>query len=150
MTWKWCLVVWRKKGPNQWSCFFSLCGKNLPTLGIGHKGIQRKLNGENPDPQTLAYLPIKGKGYTSIMTCPRSSRSPLTSLTISVEYIEDATSSCITLTAMRLLTLLFSPPYIHIILGRSQGGSGRLEIWGTKHIPLSFKDRVTYKECLHY
>ena len=129
----------KKKGPKQWPCFFSLGGKNLPTLGMGPKGIEIKLNGKSPDPRTLACFTTARKkdktSYTSIITCPRSSRSHLTSLTISVENIEDSTSSCITLTAVRLLTLLLSPPSIHITLGRSQGGSGRLEIWGTKHIP---------------
>lgn len=76
------------------------------------------------------------------------SRNHLTSLTITVKNIGDATSSCITLTALRLLTWLFffPPPYIHIILERRQDGSSRLEIWRTKHIPNSFKQRLSYLE----
>ena len=51
----------KEKCPEQWSCFFSLCGKNLPTLGMGLKDIKRKLSGWSPDPQTLACFPIVKK-----------------------------------------------------------------------------------------
>lgn len=105
------MVVWRKKVLSNDLASLVSVGK-ICLLGMGPKGIE-KLNRKSPDPQTLACFTIARKkdktSYTSIITCPRSSRSHLTSLTISVENIEDSTSSCITLNSHEVTYTTFFP-----------------------------------------
>lgn len=109
----------KKRDPEQCSCFFSPC-ENMHTLGMRTTSVRRKLNGQRPDLHRAACFSIgkkKQKLYFNYHQ-PKEQHKPSDFTDHISNTIEDATSSCITLAAMRLLKLHFSASYIQMSFWR--------------------------------